>query len=177
MARLEQHADRAQRMPPHHPLFGHLLVANDVMSKLPRDAQPQYLPSQARRAIPDVGPVFYLDMWPFSLPILVASSPSACYQLTQEHSQPKSDGLRKYMRPVADNQDLVSSEGHPWKQWRNVFNPGFSASHLITLVPQIAKEVLTFCEILQERAQAGDIFPLEEVTVNLTIDTIGRVAL
>ena len=147
------------------------------MSKLPSDTHPQYLPGQVRRAVPDVGPVFYLDMWPFSLPLLVVSSPSAAYQLTQEHSQPKSDGLRKYMRPLAENKDLVSLEGQPWKQWRNVFNPGFSASHLINLVPQIAKEVSTFREILRERAQVGDLFLLEEATVNLTMDTIGRVAL
>lgn len=81
------------------------------------------------------------------------------------------------MRPLAQNEDLVSLEGQPWKHWRNVFNPGFSAGHLINLVPQIAKEVSTFCEILRERAQVGDLFPLEEATVNLTMDTIGRVAL
>ena len=164
-------------MPPHHSLFGHLLLANNVMSNLPHDTHPQYLPGQIRRAVPDVGPVFYLDMWPFSLPILVVSSPSAAFQLTQEHSQPKSDGLRHFLRPLAQNKDLVSLEGQAWKHWRNVFNPGFSASHLITLVPQIAQEVLIFCEILRERARAGEMFPLEEATVNLTMDTIGRVAL
>ena len=41
----------------------------------------------------DVALVIYLDMWPFSLPILAVASPLAAYQLTQEHSQPKSDGL------------------------------------------------------------------------------------
>lgn len=92
-------------------------------------------------------------------------------------SQPKSDSLRRFLRPLTENKDLVSLEGQLWKQWRNVFNPGFSASNLIHLVPQIAKEVSTFCQILRERAQAGDMFLLEEATVNLTMDTIGRVAL
>lgn len=164
-------------MPPHHPLFGHLLFANSVMSKLPRDLHAQCLPGQIRRAVPDVGPVFYLDMWPFSIPLLVVSSPSAAYQLTQEHSLPKSEGLRNYLRPLTDNNDLVTLEGPLWKQWRNIFNPGFSASNLILLVPQVAKEVATFCEILRERAQAGKLFQLEEATVNLSMDIIGRVAL
>ena len=69
-------------MPPHHPLFGHLLLANNVMSKLPRNAHPQYFPGQVKQVHPDIGPVFYLDMWLFSLPILVVASPSAAYQLT-----------------------------------------------------------------------------------------------
>jgi len=170
-------SDELQCMPPYHPIFGHLLVVNRFLSKLPRDMHLQCLPGQIRREIPDVGPVFYLDMWPFTLPILVVSSPSAAYQLTQERSPPKTEGLRRFMRPLAQNEDLVSLEGQPWKHWRNVFNPGFSAGHLINLVPQIAKEVSTFCEILRERAQVGDLFPLEEATVNLTMDTIGRVAL
>ena len=147
------------------------------MSKLPPDTHAQYLPGQIRRIIPEVGPVFYLDMWPFSLPILIASSSSTAYQLTQEHSQPKSYGLRDFLRPLADNQDLVSLEGPIWKKWREIFNPGFSASHLIRLVPQIVKEVSTFCNVLRERSKTNAIFSLEEATVNLTMDTIGRVVL
>ena len=164
-------------MPQHHPIFGHLLVAKEFLSKIPRDAHPQYFPSLIRRAMPQVGPVFYLDMWPISVPLLVATSASAAQQFTQEHSLPKSDGLRKVLRPLAQNQDLVSLEGPPWKKWRNVFNPGFSASHLILLTPQIIKEVSTFCEVMRERAKAGDMFLLKEVTLNLTMDIIGRVVL
>lgn len=164
-------------MPPHHPLFGHLLVAKDVMSKLPINAHPQYLPGEIQRKFPDVGPVFYLDMWPFSLPLLVVASPSAAYQLTQEHSQPKAAGLRNYMRPLTDNNDLVTMEGQLWKDWRNIFNPGFSASHLMTLVPEILCEISTFSDILRDLARKGEMFSLEEVLVNVTMDTIGRVTL
>lgn len=81
------------------------------------------------------------------------------------------------MRPLTDNQDLVTLEGQTWKQWRHVFNPGFSASHLIRLVPQITEQVSIFCDILQERAQNDAVFQLEEATLNLTMDTIGLVVL
>jgi len=164
-------------MPPYNPLFGHLLVANDIMSKLPKNAHAQYLPGEIRRKYPGVGPVFYLDMWPFSLPILVVASPSAAYQLTQEHSQPKAEGLRTFMRPLTDNNDLVSMEGQMWKKWRSVFNPGFSASHLITLVPEFLNEISIFCDTLREHVRQDRMFSLEEVTVNMTMDTIGKVAL
>ena len=177
MTLFTQYPDNPQCMPPHHPLFGHLLLAKDLLSKIPPDSHPSYLPGLIRRAVPDIGPVFYLDMWPFALPILVVSSPSAAYQITQEHSLPKSGELRRWIRPLAGNKDLVSLEGQPWKKWRNINNPGFSASHLMSLTPQILREVLTFCEILRERAQAGVAMPLEEATVNLTMDTIGRVIL
>ncbi|MCJ1367443.1 hypothetical protein MMC16_006576 [Acarospora aff. strigata] len=72
-----------------------LNIAKDVMFKLPENAHPQYLPDQVSHKYPDVGPVSYLDIWQFTLPFLVVASPLAAYQLTQEHSQPESDGLRK----------------------------------------------------------------------------------
>ncbi len=164
-------------MPPHHPIFGHLLFAANLLSKLPPDAHPSYLPDLIRRAVPQVGQVFYLDMWPFSRPILVVSSPSVARQFTQEYPLRKSPEVRRWMKPLTDNQDLVTLEGQAWKQWRHVFNPGFSASHLVRLVPQIIGQVSVFCDILQERAKQDAIFPLEEITVNLTMDTIGLVVL
>ena len=164
-------------MPPHHPVYGHLHLAKNILSKLPADAHPSYLPSLIRRAVPDVGPVFYLDMWPFTKPILIVASPSAVHQFTQERSLSKSSELRRFLKPLAENKDLVSLEGQSWKLWRSVYNPGFSATHLIHMVPQILKEVVTFREILRERSEARDNFPMEEVTVNLTMDVIGRVVM
>ncbi len=164
-------------MPPHHPLFGHLLLAKDLLSRLPHDAHPSYLPWLIRRAAPDIGPVFYLDMWPVTIPLLAVTSPSVASQFTQEFSLPKSPVLTKWIRPLADNRDLVSMEGNLWKQWRSVYNPGFSASHLMHLIPQIVAEVENFCDNLRDRAKVGIVFQLEEATVNLTMDVIGRVVM
>ena len=164
-------------MPPHHPIFGHLLLVNDLLSKLPPGAHPSYLPGLIGKAFPDLGQIFYLDMWPFSRPMLVVSSPSVAYQFTQEHSLCKSPELRTWLKPLANNQDLVSLEGLEWKKWRNVYNPGFSANHLMQLVPQIVAQVSTFSNILREAACSGKIFQMEEATVNLTMDTIGQIVL
>lgn len=164
-------------MPPHHPLFGHTLLAKKLLSKLPSDAHPAYLPGLIQRAFPDVGQIFYLDLWPVTHPILVTSSSSMARQFLQENQLHKSPGLRRWMKPLADNYDLVSLEGQTWKKWRHIFNPGFSASHLLCLVPQILSEVSVLCDILRERAQNGAIFPLEEATLNLTMDVIGQVVL
>ena len=164
-------------MPPHHPLFGHLLVARDILSTFPKDAHPLYFPVQIRRKYPEVGPLFYIDLWPFSDPFLVVASPFTAHQLIQEHPQPKADVVRNFMYPLTKNHDLITMEGQAWKEWRNVYNPGFSASHLIKLVPQIVKQVSTFCEVLEEHVVADDMFYLEKVTISLTIDVIGIVTL
>ncbi len=164
-------------MPPHHPIFGHLLLAANLLFKLPPNAHPSYLAGLIRRAMPDVGHVFYLDMWPMNGPLLVVSSPSVARQFTEEHSLRKAPELRKWIKPLTNNQDLVSLEGPTWKKWRQVFNPGFSASHLTRLVPRMVGLVSVFCDILQERAQQGAVFQLEETTTNLTMDVIGQVVL
>lgn len=164
-------------MPPHHPIFGHLLVAKDILSQFPSDAHHLYLPVQIRRKYPEVGPVFYIDLWPFSDPFLVVASPSAAHQLIQEHPQPKADVVRTFMYPLTKNLDLVTMEGQQWKDWRNVYNPGFSAQHLNTLIPRILKEVATFSEVLGEHVKADDMFYLEKAAINLTMDVIGIVTL
>lgn len=73
--------------------------------------------------------------------------------------------------------DLTTLEGHAWKTWRNVFQPGFSSSHLMTKVPEMIEDILTFCEILRERAAKGEVFQMDPLTINLNLDIIGRLAL
>ena len=164
-------------MPPYNPLFGHLLEVRSVLSRIPSDAHPLYLPDQLRRKYPDMGRVFYLDMWPFSTPILFAESPSAAYQLIQEHQLPKAYPILSFMYPLTKNNDLVTMEGQPWKDWRAVFNPGFSANNLIKLVPRVLEAVSTYSDILAEHAQMKDMFHLERITIGMTMDIIGVVTL
>ena len=169
--------DILQSMPPHHPIFGHLLVLKDVVSKNPSDMHGQLLPNQLQQAFPSLGSVFYVDTWPINAPLLVIASPDAARQITQDHSLPKFAALRGFLRPITGQSDLITMEGEQWKVWRNTFNPGFSAAHMMSLVPSILEETLVFRDILRERALKGEVFPLTETTTNLTMDVIGRVTL
>ncbi|MCJ1281249.1 hypothetical protein MMC26_000567 [Xylographa opegraphella] len=164
-------------MPAYNPIFGHLLICGKILANLPTDANPHYLPDQTRLAVPGLGPIYYLDNWPFSAPILVTASPSTAYQIAQEHSLPKFHAMRKFLRPLTGEYDLVTMEGQLWKTWRAIYNPGFSLTHLMTLVPQIVKETAVFCEILQQHAEAKDLFEMKTLTDNLTMDIIGKVVL
>lgn len=165
-------------MPPHHPIFGHILLMASIVKKLPRDAYGHYLAHQIQLQFPHLDSFLYLDTWPFSSPLLLVISPHAFSQFTQEsQTLLKHPGIRQFLRPLAGKHNLVSMEGSLWKTWRNIFNPGFSASHLTTIVPEIMEEVLVFRDILRGHAGKGDIFSLEEATLNLTLDVIGRVTL
>ncbi|KAI4131247.1 MAG: hypothetical protein LQ338_001341 [Usnochroma carphineum] len=165
-------------MPPHHPIFGHLLVVNNILSELPRAAHAHYLPSRIHRRYPDLGPIYYLDMYPFAPPFLVCVSPTVISQFTTQSGNelPNHPGVKKYLLPITGGRDLASMEGEEWKRWRKIYNPGFGAGHIMNLVPAIVEEVSVFVDILREHARKGDLFSLDEAAINLTMDVIGRVA-
>jgi cytochrome P450 len=164
-------------MPPHHPVFGHLKFVAGIMSQVPSDVHGHVLPHQIELLLPDLGPMFYIDTWPFGPPILAVAAPDPAYRITQSHSLPKFYALRDFLRPMTGGSDLITMEGNEWKTWRNIFSPGFSSSHLMTLVPEIMKDVLIFCEILREAAGKSEIVSMDPLTTRLSLDIIGRVAL
>jgi sterigmatocystin biosynthesis cytochrome P450 monooxygenase len=147
------------------------------MSKLLKDVHGHVLPYQIRLKLPDLGPVFYIDTWPFGPPMLVITAPDQAYQITQAHSLPKFHALRDYMRPMTGGNDMITMEGKEWKKWRNMFKFGFSSGHLMTQVPEMVNEVSTFCEILRDLARKQETFSMDKVATRLSLDIIGRVTL
>lgn len=130
-----------------------------------------------RRRFPDLGLIYYLDTWPFALPVLVVISPNLASQFTQERSFPKYEGMRHFLQPLTGEHDLVTMEGQMWETWRSIVNPGFSSHHLMTLVLETMGDVLIFRDILREHVAQADMFALENVALYVTMDVIGRVAL
>ncbi|KAL8943873.1 MAG: hypothetical protein Q9211_000812 [Gyalolechia sp. 1 TL-2023] len=118
------------------------------MAGLPPDAHAHYLPDTLRRTYPTMGPIFFLDAWPFITLTLVVASPATLPQITTEHVLPKFPAIRDFLYPLSNGKDIVGMDGPEWKYWRSVFNPGFSANYLMKLVPAIVKETTVFCDIL-----------------------------
>ena len=164
-------------MPPHNLIFGHLVVIAQTLSSMPSDAHPHYLPDQLRRRCPGLGPIFYLDGWPFMTLNLVVSSPETMSQITTEHVLPKFPAIKDFLYPLANGFDLVSMDGPEWKYWREIFNPGFSAKHLMTTVSSIVAESTKFLQRLEEVASTGNIVRMKQFTDDLAMDIIGRIVL
>ncbi len=164
-------------MPPWNPILGHLYFAYKIAARLPGDAHPNYLPDIIRRELSEMGPIYYLDTWPFGPQMLVVASTRGLYQITQEHSLPKYHAMKYFLEPITGGLDIVTMEGDLWKTWRGIFNPGFSASHLVNLTSSVVEETSRFCEILQERLLDRGLFKMKDLTDNLTMDIIGRVVL
>lgn len=121
--------------------------------------------------------VFYLDMWPFTNQILFCRVPVRSLPTHAGISTPQFRPHTQVHVPSDQNNDLVTMEGQPWKDWRAVFSPGFSANNLIKVVPRLLEAVSTYSDILAKHAQAKDLFYLERVTIGMTMDIIGVVTL
>ncbi|MCJ1247131.1 hypothetical protein MMC30_004342 [Trapelia coarctata] len=162
-------------MPPHSFLFGHLIVFGKL--GIPNDVHGHVYCRMLRRAYPDLPPNFYVDIWPFGEQMLMISDPTVAYQVAQESSLPKFEYLKNYMTPLTGDKDLLTMEGKEWKTWRGIYNPGFAAAHLMTMVPGIVEDTQVFCDVMTKYAKAGGLFKLEEIFTRLTVDIIGRVIL
>ncbi|KAK6352365.1 hypothetical protein TWF730_009193 [Orbilia blumenaviensis] len=163
--------------PPHHWLLGHLLVMAKITQETPMDAHPHVqLPFLLEKyGLKEKG-IMYLDLWPMGSPMVVVCDPKMAYQCAQQHSLPKAiKELDPILGPLSGPGNLVASDGNFWKFWRSVFNPGFAAQHLMTLVPGIVKDCEAFCKVMEKAATNGQVVNLEKLTTCLTIDIIGRV--
>lgn len=54
--------------------------------------------------------------------------------------------------------------GPEWKRSRSLFNPEFSPQYILQQTAHIVDEAEIYVQVLCERAQAGTLFSLDEVT-------------
>jgi cytochrome P450 len=55
-----------------------------------------------------------------------------------------------------------------------MLSPAFAIQHISNMRPAIAEELMEFRSILHGKAQSGDKFSLEEITLRTTFDVIGK---
>lgn len=162
--------------PPHNFLWGSLEAMNETLKEQPKRAAPQtfMLPLKEKYGL---GDYFYFDPWPFGDPILVIFDANMMNDVAVKYNLPKHAEINKFMQHLGGPGNLVGAEGNEWKRWRSAFNPGFSASHLMTLVPLIVDQCTIFCETMDRHAKKNDVFRMERETTRLTVDIIGKVVL
>lgn len=120
--------------------------------------------------------ILYLDLWPVLQPLLTVWHPDLLGQI-QEANFPKAELMREELGPVTGAKDILTLEGREWKRTRAMFNPGFSAQNLLSLVPEFIAEIEIFKAKLRQAAESGEIVKLEKWTTLLAADVIGRAVL
>jgi len=168
----------SQPMPKHNILFGHLLALKPFADKLPTDAHPFLTIGQLSRDFPDG--IVYLDMWPFSeAPLLICTSVTAAIETAQKTAigVKKPARLEQWFHPISGGPNLFTMHEGEWRTWRNIFNPGFSQSHIFKLVPDVVQEVKAYRDLLHSFAEKKEMFLLDDETLWFTLDMIGQTVL
>ncbi|KAK4540921.1 hypothetical protein LTR36_008429 [Oleoguttula mirabilis] len=163
--------------PGHSMIWGHLKIMGSIMQDVPARVHPHVIPLRIKEKYNIETDYFYLDVWPLADPMLHVFDPDVAQQVTVDLALPKHSTMADFMIHLAGPGDMVSSNGPHWKKWRTIMNPGFAASHLISLVPGIVDDSLIFCQRMVEHAEKGEIFRLEENATRLTVDIIGKVTM
>lgn len=69
-------------------LYGHLPVLKEVKAKLPADVHINLVHAMLARKY-DLGPIYYLDLWPSFDPQVIVLDPALAAQTTQLKNLPK----------------------------------------------------------------------------------------
>lgn len=169
--------DRCQPCPPHSFFWGHLKEMGLIMKEFPDDVHPQVAMARLGEKY-ELGPVFYVDLWPIATPMMIIQDPGIAAQVTQTTSLPKHTLNRQFLRNMTGEKSIITSEGAEWKLLRTMFSPGFAPNYLISLVPDIVlKHLEVFRHRLQQVAIVGETIKLQERAVDATVDVIGEIVL
>lgn len=155
--------------------FGHLLVLDAALRKLPSDAHVLYAWQELFEKHPD-SKVFLVDLWPVYAPMLLTWDAEASNQIAVKHNLPKPRRQFTDFAPIVGGESMISMSNETWKPLRALFNPGFSGAHMTELIPAIVESVEVFCDLLRERAH-GPYFSLDGLASRLTMDVITKVTL
>ena len=161
-------------MPPFSVFTGHFDVLRDHMRTLPRDCTIHTVFAQIAQAFPNG--MFYVDLWPFSRPLLIVTSAAGAVQM-QDAELDKPHDIKKPLETLIGGKSLLTMYGASWKTWRGLLNPGFSSGYMLEMVPSIVREVAVFRDSLRAHARSADIFQMADTSLKLTIDVIGSAAM
>jgi cytochrome P450 len=121
--------------------------------------------------------MFLMDYWPAFEPVLMITGPDIAIQASTKYDLPKPHGQESSFRPIVGGPSFITMNDAQWKQWRSIFNPGFSASHMLSLVPSIVDSMNVFCKILEEHVGKKDVFSLDDMATRLTMDVMLKTSL
>ncbi|CZT41156.1 uncharacterized protein RSE6_00867 [Rhynchosporium secalis] len=159
--------------PPHTMLLGNLKVLGEAMKRYPADIHPQPMFTQIG-VENNLRGIFYVDLYPFSFPMVFITDPAVALQAQTSPNISRHPIAKKFLRGVVGTNSIFSTNGAKWSRQRSWFAPAFSLSYLLKLVPGMIEESLVFKEKLTKFAVSGEVFSMNDATMKLAIDFIGR---
>ena len=157
---------------------GNLKTLPGLLEKFPKGSQQSDAFSLLSHDFKENDNCFYIDLWPFTSPLMVVTSPDLAMQACgPEHDLPKPAILIPFFAPFAGGPNLFDMNGAEWKRSRALFNPGFSDRVMLESTPHIIEEAEVYVALLRKHAKKGDTFSLDRLTCDYMMDLIGAITM
>ncbi|CAE7194187.1 hypothetical protein P3342_009590 [Pyrenophora teres f. teres] len=157
---------------------GNLKTLPGLLDKFPKGSQQSDAFSLLSHDFKENDNCFYIDLWPFTSPLMIITSPDLAMQACgPEHDLPKPPILIPFFAPFAGGPNLFDMNGAEWKRSRALFNPGFSDRVMLESTPHIIEEAEVYVALLREHAKKGDTFSLDRLTCDYMMDLIGAITI
>ncbi|KAH8732130.1 cytochrome protein [Phaeosphaeriaceae sp. PMI808] len=122
--------------------------------------------------------LFYMDLWPFTGPMIMVSSPNYALQTCQQTlAADRPDDLLRSMHAITGGPSIFATNGSAWKEARNLFTPGFNSGNILNQTSHVVDEAEVLVKILEEKANKKEIFQLDTLTIRYMMDISGSVTL
>lgn len=120
----------------------------------------------------------YIDTYPLANDnVLISATPEAAAGIT-ERNFVRHPFMTNFYGRIVGIKSMTLAEGQQWKDMRKTFNPGFSLTNVMTLMPDIVKQGEILAGKLSEIAKKGGfVESLDEIARGVTLDIIFRVVL
>ncbi|KOS19709.1 putative sterigmatocystin biosynthesis P450 monooxygenase [Escovopsis weberi] len=162
--------------PPHSLLWGHMGIMRDIMAKMPPNMHIQAIFTEIAHTY-GLEEIFYLDLWPIGLEIVVLNGPILSEQASVIKRYPQHPFASGFLEALVGPNALAATNGPLWKKLHRAVVPACSWSNVHSMTRSIVDETKVFCEILGSKAASGEAFPLEGLGGQLIFDIVGRVIL
>jgi len=83
-----------------------LLLLSNILKRLRKDSQQPDVFEVLSLDFKHTDSLFYLDLWPFSSPFLIVSSPAYAIQACQQHDLPTPSFLESFFSPLTGRNNL-----------------------------------------------------------------------
>ncbi|KAI1410686.1 cytochrome P450 [Hypoxylon sp. FL1857] len=162
-------------------ILGHLKTIDDFIRAGKKNGHPDLAFAAMNKAL-GRPPLMFVDLRPFSRPMVVIRSHEIAEQISKPskafpYSLPKMPEVYGHMVHVTGPTSILAAQGEDWKLLRRRFNPGFAPKHLLSFLPCILEKSFIFLGHLDGSAHTGQPFSLVELAGNLTFDIICAVVM
>lgn len=122
-----------------------------------------------------LGDIWYLDMWPVGLAMMMTCGPETTAISTTANIYPQASVVGEFFKSSTGTSFIEALNGNPWKQLHQMLAPGLTPGAVKTYFSDVVSRAAVLNRRLQRAAASGDIIDLYRMLSHYPAEVIGKV--